>query len=248
MRIALLSDIHANLQALEACLQDAAAQGARRLVFLGDIVGYGADPAGVLARVAALAAQGAVVLRGNHDEAVLTGPRGFTAPAAAAARWTAAQLAPEERAWLAALPLSHAEAGMLFVHGDASEPAEFRYVTDARDAGRSLRATDAGATFCGHTHVPALFRLAAGATQARAVPEAPAGTLLDAGQRWLAVVGAVGQPRDGHPEASYALLETGSGAPRLLRRRVAYDVAAAARAIRAAGLPEILAERLFAGV
>jgi len=246
MRIALLTDIHANLEALEACLSDAREAGAARFVFLGDLVGYGADPWAVVARVRILQSEGAVVLRGNHDEAASFGPLGFSALAAAAMRWTMDHLPVEAREWLATLPLTHAEDGRLYTHADASAPAEWRYVTDMRAARRSLLATQAALTLCGHTHVPALWRLS---DPDRVVPapfEEDRPFTLDAAHRWLAVVGAVGQPRNGHAEACYALLDPGE--PRLTQRRVAYDVARAAEKIRAAGLPELLAERLFAGV
>lgn len=246
MRIAVLTDIHANLEALEACLADAEAAGARRLVFLGDLVGYGADPWAVVARVRILQSEGAVVLRGNHDEAASFGPRGFSAMAATAMRWTMEHLPADAREWLAGLPLTHAEENRLYTHADASAPGEWRYVTDARAARRSLLATSAGLTLCGHTHVPALWRLS---DPDRVVPiplEEHRPCALDAAHRWLAVVGAVGQPRDGQAEASYALLDVRDGT--LTARRAAYDVGRAADKIRAAGLPELLAERLFVGV
>lgn len=245
MKLALLSDIHANLEALEACLADATAQGATRWIILGDLVGYGADPGGVVERVRALEAQGAIVLRGNHDEAATHGPRGFSSAAATAMRWTMEQLPPGMRAWLDSLPLTVAEEDRLYTHADASLPADWRYVTDARAARRSLLATDARRTFCGHTHVPALFRMA---TAGKVVPLPPemGPQMLDTEHRWLAVIGAVGQPRDGNPAAAYALLNTADST--FLTRRVPYDVAGAAAKIRAAGLPELLAERLFVGV
>lgn len=246
MRVAILTDIHANLEALEACLADARAAGAERLVFLGDLVGYGADPWEVVARARILQSEGAVVLRGNHDEAASLGPRGFSTLAAAAMRWTMERLSPEAREWLAGLPLTHAEGEVLFTHADASAPGEWRYVTDSRSARRSLLATPAWLTLCGHTHVPALWRLS-GAEHVAPVPfEEDRPLALDAAHRWLAVVGAVGQPRNGQAEACYALLDP--GARLITQRRVAYDVARAADKIRAAGLPELLAERLFVGV
>ncbi len=246
MRIAILTDIHANLEALQACLADAEAQGARRLVFLGDLVGYGADPWAVVARVRILQSEGAVVLRGNHDEAASFGPRGFSPVAATAMRWTMDSLPKDAREWLACLPLTHAEEDRLYTHADASDPGAWRYVSEARAARRSLLATQARLTLCGHTHVPALWRLA---DPDRVVPvpiEDDRPFLLDTPHRWLGVVGAVGQPRDGHAAACYALLDLQEG--RLTSRRVAYDVTRAANKIRAAGLPELLAERLFVGV
>lgn len=246
MRAAILADIHANLEALEACLADARAAGARRIILLGDLVGYGADPWAVVARARILHAEGAVVLRGNHDEAAARGPRGFSPMAEAAMRWTMDKLPAEAREWLGALPLTHTEHEVLFTHADASAPGEWRYVTDARAARRSLLATPAWLTLCGHTHVPALWRLS-GAAHVSPIPcEEDRPIALDAAHRWLAVVGSVGQPRNGRMPACYGLLDLTECA--LTLRRVEYDVASAAAKIRAAGLPDLLAERLFAGV
>jgi diadenosine tetraphosphatase ApaH/serine/threonine PP2A family protein phosphatase len=245
MRIALLADIHANLEALEACLAHAAMQRAERLVFLGDLVGYGADPVAVTERVQELMAGDAIALRGNHDEAALIGPRNFTAHAATAARWTATQLTAGTRAFLADLPMTHEEEDRLYVHSDASDPEAWIYVTDAAAARASMEATGARLTFCGHTHQPALFGLTATekAIAHRPAPDFP--LPLQQPRRWLAVMGAVGQPRDGNPAACYGLLDTVSSECAWMR--VPYDVAAAAAKISAAGLPEFLAERLFSG-
>lgn len=245
MRIALLADIHANLEALEACLAHAAAQGAERLVFLGDLVGYGADPEAVVRRVRALADQGALVLRGNHDEAALTGPRNFSANAAAAIRWTAMQLSPDSRAFLAGLPYALEEEDRLYVHSEGSDPEAWIYVTDATAARISMEATEARLTFCGHTHTPALFGLTATEKLVSHRPTPDLMLPLLQPRRWLAVMGAVGQPRDGNPAACYGLLDT--EASECAWMRVPYDVAAAAAKIQAAGLPEFLGERLFTG-
>ncbi|MBS7809538.1 metallophosphoesterase family protein [Roseococcus pinisoli] len=245
MRIALLADIHANLEALEACLTHAAAQRADRLVFLGDLVGYGANPAEVTARVEELVGRGALALRGNHDEAALTGPRNFSRLAATAIQWTATQLTPEARRFLAGLPMTYEEEDRLYVHSEGSDPERWLYVTDATAARTSLEATDARLTFCGHTHVPALFGLTA---TEKLVAHRPASDLmlpLLQPRRWLAVVGAVGQPRDGNPAACYGMLDTDSSEFGWMR--VPYDIETAAAKIRAAGLPDFLAERLFTG-
>lgn len=249
MRIALLTDIHANLEALEACLAHAAAERAERLVFLGDLVGYGADPVAVVARVRGLmeqgAGHGAIALRGNHDEAALHGPQGFSTLAAIAMRWTQAQLNATTRTFLAGLPLTHGEEDRLYTHADASNPADWRYVTDARGARRSLDATTARLTFCGHTHVPALFALTATDKTLHHTPLADVMLPLLQSRRWLAVIGAVGQPRDGNPAACYGLLDTARAECGWMR--VPYDIESAARKIRLAGLPEALAARLFEG-
>lgn len=246
VRIALLSDIHANLEALEACLEHAA-NGARaeRLVFLGDLVGYGADPGPVVERVRALAEAGAVALMGNHDEAAVRGAENFTRDAGVAIRWTAERLSDAQKSFLAALPMEVQEEDRLYVHADAANPAAWRYVETAEDARRSLEATRSRLTFCGHTHVPALFALTATGKLAGHRPPADTPMPLLAPRQWLAVLGAVGQPRDGSPAACYGLLD--AEAAELTWHRVPYDVAEAARKIRAAGLPDRLAARLSAG-
>ncbi len=246
MRIALLADIHANLEALDACLAHAAAQRVERLVFLGDLVGYGADPVAVLDRIRPLLDAGALALRGNHDEAALFGPTGFSTDAATAARWTAAQLDAPARALLEALPLTINEDDRLYTHADASNPADFRYVTDERSARRSLGGTAARLTFCGHTHDPMLFGLGAADRLALHRPPADVPMPLLPSRRWLAVIGAVGQPRDGNPAACYGLLDTTAATCAWMR--LPYDIAKAAAKIRAAGLPPRLADRLFEGL
>jgi diadenosine tetraphosphatase ApaH/serine/threonine PP2A family protein phosphatase len=245
MRIALLTDIHANREAFEACLADAERRGAARLVLLGDLVGYGADPAFAVARARALVEAGAILLKGNHDEAAVADRGGMTADAAAAAAWTRSVLAAEDKDFLAALPLEIEEEDRLYVHADAANPARWHYVRDADDARRSLDATAARLVLCGHVHVPALYGLTATQKLVAFRPVAGVATPLTRPRRWLAVLGAVGQPRDGDPAAAYAMLDTASG--ELTTLRVPYDIEAAAAKIRAAGLPEALASRLFRG-
>jgi len=247
MLIALMADIHANREALSACLEHAEAAGAGRLVFLGDIVGYGADPEWVTETVMGLVSHGgAVALMGNHDEAAARpGRGGMNAAAEAAVAWTRSRLSAEASGFLASLPLEIWEEDRLYVHADASDPGRWNYVAEAEDARRSLEATDAQATFCGHTHVPRLFGITAAAKLAtfRPVPGVPVPLLRP--RQWIAVLGAVGQPRDGDPAACYGMLDTSRG--ELTWVRVPYDVETAAEKIRAAGLPESLALRLHRG-
>ena len=245
MRIAILSDIHANREAFEACLEDAARRGAQRLVLLGDIVGYGAEPGWTVLRAMELAASGAVVVKGNHDEAAVRDRGGMSEDAAAAAAWTRSVLDAEAKAWLEALPLGVAEEDRLYVHADAHDPPRWTYVRDAEDARRGLAAVGARLVFCGHTHVPALFGLTATAKLVSFTPVAGAAVPLLRPRRWLAVLGAVGQPRDGDPAAAYAMLDTAASNYTLLR--VPYDAESAGAKIRAAGLPERLATRLLRG-
>ena len=159
MLIALLSDLHGNREALDACLDHAGRMRADAYVFLGDYVGYGADPISVLDTVRAHVARGAVALRGNHDEAAIDGlGPGMNPLARAAIAWTHRQLDGERRAWLASLPLAHRAGERLFVHANAWAPGDWGYVFDPAEAERSMRCTDARLTFCGHTHVPAVFQ------------------------------------------------------------------------------------------
>ncbi|MGG5821579.1 metallophosphoesterase family protein [Falsiroseomonas sp. HW251] len=245
MKLAILSDIHANREAFEACLGDAERRGAQRLVILGDIVGYGADPNWTARRAMDLAQAGAVVIKGNHDEAALTERGGMSAHAAAAAAWTRGVLDAEAKTFLDALPLEVEEEDRLYVHAGGLEPAKWHYVTDAEDARASIDATHSRVTFCGHVHVPALYGLTAAAKLVSFRPVAEIPVPLMRPRRWLAVLGAVGQPRDGEPAAAYAIYDTASS--ELTTLRVPYDIAAAAEKIRNAGLPERLASRLFQG-
>jgi diadenosine tetraphosphatase ApaH/serine/threonine PP2A family protein phosphatase len=245
MRIALLSDIHGNRQALEACLAHAAGQAAERLVFLGDLVGYGADPAWVVARVAEAVGRGALALLGNHDEAVLAGGGDLNPTAAAAVDWTRGRLDAAALGFLRGLPLVIEEEDRLFVHADASAPDAWHYVLDADAALRSLEATGQRLTFCGHTHLPRLFGITAASKLMSFQPVAGVPVPLRRPRHWLAVLGAVGQPRDGNPAACYGIFDTKS--QEMSWQRVPYDVEAAAAAIRAAGLPDSLATRLYGG-
>lgn len=245
MRMALLSDIHGNLEALTACLADAEARSAERLVFLGDIVGYGADPVACLDRVREAAAGGALVVRGNHDEAVGVSSFKLNDAAQISVEWTRSRLSAEQRAYLASVPLSIVEDERLYVHASARDAAAFPYVESLADAHASLDATTAAITFAGHVHVPALYNLAVTGKISKFVPANDAAIPLSARRRWLAILGAVGQPRDGNPSAAYCLYDT--AAREISFIRVPYDVDTAAAKIRAAGLPDSLWKRLAGG-
>lgn len=245
MLIALLSDIHANREALQACLDAAARDRADRLVLLGDIVGYGADPEWCLDRARRLIEDGAVGIRGNHDDAASKATQSMTSNARIAIEWTRNRLDTESRAFLGSLPMRVDDEDRLYVHADASAPSAWRYVLGADDARRHLAACKAQVSFCGHTHRPALHCLS---TMGRVTAFTPTGLEpipLTTQRQWLAVMGAVGQPRDGNPAAAYGLYDTEGRDLRFCR--VPYDVDAAARKIIAAGLPEALAARLYRG-
>jgi len=245
MRIALMTDVHGNREAFAACLDHAAQNNIDRYAFLGDFVGYGADPGWVIDTVRPHVERGAVALLGNHDAAALTGEHTMNEVAAEAIDWTRTQLDDGQRAFLSGLPLFATEADRLYVHASAYEPDRWHYVTNPYAAAASLMATQARATFCGHTHVPALFHMSSAGKAARFDAPARVEIPLDLQRRWIAVIGSVGQPRDRDPAACYAVLDDARDT--LTYVRVPYDVEKAARKIEAAGLPPILAARLFEG-
>lgn len=249
MKLALLSDVHANRRALAACLAHAQAAGATQFAFLGDSVGYGAEPAAVVDTVMQLAAAGAIVLRGNHEEALeRTHGEPRTAEELSSA-WTARQLTSTQRAFLAALPLTASFETTLLVHASAHEPQQWEYVDRPALAQRCLDAAQERwgmhQVFCGHVHEQQLYYRGRDGHPSGFVPVPGVPVPLAAHRSWLALVGSVGQPRDGDPRAMYALLDVAQG--RLAFHRIAYDHAGAAAAIRAAGLPESLALRLERG-
>ena len=257
MRIAVLSDIHANLPALDAVLADAGEVDA--VWHLGDVVGYGPEPDAVVARLRSIGAEG---VRGNHDAAACGGSEidWFNPDARRAMEWTRQAISPASVAWLAALPDRRAEGECELVHGSPREPL-WEYVTSDDVAAANLAALAPGARIGlhGHTHMPVawLEEVEAGqdgaagqdgfATGAvRLVRGRPGATLELRGRRALVNPGSVGQPRDGDPDASYLLWEP--GADRVTWRRVPYDVGAVQRSMREAGLPASLAARLAMGL
>jgi len=243
--IALFTDIHGNREAFEACLAHAGRHAIDRFAFLGDYVGYGADPGFVVDTVRGLVARGAVALRGNHDSAAAGAYERMNDEATLAIEWTRARLDPRQVDFLRDLPLTASDGDRLYVHASAARPARWDYVVDEAAAERSLQATDAALTFCGHVHVPALFHSTAGGKVAGFEPAADVALTLTPQRRWVAVIGAVGQPRDRNPAACYALYD--DAARTLTYLRVPYDIAAAQRKIRDAGLPLFLSARLAWG-
>ncbi len=246
MRTALFTDIHANREALAACLAHARRTGFDRLVFLGDYVGYGADPEWAVEAVARCVEEGAVALLGNHDSAALGRPESMNEVAAAAMAWTRPRLSADHLRFLAERPLLLEEEDRLFVHASAHEPATWHYVLDAEEAALSFEATPLAQIYCGHVHRPALYHLSVTAKLARFVPVEGTPIPLSRHRRWLAVIGAVGQPRDGMPAACYAIVDERERT--LTYHRVAYDAELAARKVREAGLPDVLALRLVRGI
>jgi diadenosine tetraphosphatase ApaH/serine/threonine PP2A family protein phosphatase len=245
MLLGIISDVHANALALEACLASAERLGVERLVFLGDAVGYGADPEAVTQRLMELAGQGALAVMGNHDAAALGERSSMNPVAEAAIAWTKPRLSDSSRNFLASLPLTAELDGLLFVHAEASAPSAWHYVTDASAALRSLTAAPQRVTFCGHVHRPQVYCLTATAKVIAHTPVTDVDVPLSPQRQWLAVAGSAGQPRDLNPAASFLTYDTAS---RLLTfRRAPYDHEAAAARVRAAGLPEELALRLIEG-
>ena len=245
MRLAFLADIHANLRALEACLDHAARQGAQRLVFLGDFVGYGPEPSEVLDRVMQETARGAMAVAGNHDEAVALLEETMTSDASRAIAWTRGQLGPAARDFLATLPMRYEDGTRLYVHASPQTYPAWIYVNDGPSAKRALEASRAQAVFCGHTHIPALHGITATGQLVSFQPVPSVPIPLPRHRRWLNVIGAVGQSRDGDPSAAYAVLDTDRS--EITHFRVPYDCDAAALAVLRAGLPPSLAERLRTG-
>ena len=249
MRLALLSDIHANVQALDACMAHAQSQGASHWAFLGDLVGYGANPCEVVTRVQALADGGAIVLQGNHEAMAIAPPPSEQSLGARTAGWTHQQLSPDQRAWLQALPLLHRSGPLLLVHASADAPERWRYVDNERMAALSLNAAlahpEVRYVFGGHVHHQTLYYKGSGQQLMPFKPSPGVAIPVPTHRRWLATIGSVGQPRDGDPRAAYALMDV--AACKLTFFRVPYNHMAAARAIRDAGLPEALAARLETG-
>jgi diadenosine tetraphosphatase ApaH/serine/threonine PP2A family protein phosphatase len=247
MRLAILTDLHANREALEACLAHAAQQNADQYAFLGDLVGYGADPSWVVGTVMDYVARGALAVQGNHDLASTQPVRPqMHAEAREVIEWTRGQLKQEQLAFLAGLPLSRQLGNILLVHASAAEPEKWEYVRDCEAAERSLRAAHSRIVFSGHVHVPALYRRADDGRMGSHAPQAGQCIALRAQHQYLAIPGSVGQPRDNNNHACYALYDENTR--ELCYHRVRYDHGAAARRVIAAGLPIVFAMRLVEGI
>jgi diadenosine tetraphosphatase ApaH/serine/threonine PP2A family protein phosphatase len=246
MRYLVLTDIHANLEALDACLADSRGRACDAALVLGDLVGYGADPNAVVERVQAL--KPIAIVRGNHDKVAcgLEQAEGFNAVAKSAARWTLDTLTPEYRTWLAELPHGPiiVDDVVEICHGSPFD--EDAYIFDELDAVRALKVSTRPLCLFGHTHYPVTFELSADHFDS-AGPAAAAEMrlVLRNGSKYLVNPGAVGQPRDGDPRAAYAIADTKAKCVELFR--LPYPVEAAQAKIVEAGLPEVLAQRLGVG-
>lgn len=246
MKLALFTDLHANREAFEACFDAACRAGAQRFALLGDFVGYGADPGWVLDRVIELVEDGAVAVRGNHDDGVVHGPRPtMTDDARRAVHWTREQLTTVQIAFLHRLPYTVEQGGLLFTHANAFAPSAWDYIVGSAEAARSLNATQARITFCGHMHDPMLYSLSATGKVTTFTPAPDVAIPVSPLRQWLAIPGSVGQPRDHNPAACWALFDAHEG--HLVFHRTPYDHDTAAAKVLAAGLPAFLAERLRDG-
>jgi len=246
LKYAILTDLHANREATEAVLAHARESGVERWAFLGDYVGYGADPAWVVDTVREMVADGAVAVRGNHDAGAVAGPSPYMRPdAKAAIEWTQAQLNDEQRQFLADVPMTQVVDDILLVHANAWAPADWEYVHSRAEAARSMAAAPQRYTFCGHMHEPMLYHLSGTGKGGDFTPTPNVPIPLMPHRQWLVIPGSVGQPRDGNPAACYVLFDTDTHM--LTFQRVPYDYDSAARKIVDAGLPSWLAERLADG-
>ncbi len=244
MLYGILSDIHGNLEALDAVLGRLREEGVSEYLCLGDLVGYGADPNACCEQIRALPC---LTVVGNHDQAALDtlDLRWFNANARAAAGWTRRQLTPQTRHFLAGIPEQAFGPGFQMVHGSLAKPTT-GYITDAFEAIASLEIQREPLCFVGHTHVPAAYACRSGSLLCSQVAFRPGQPVhLRPDCRFVVNCGGVGQPRDGNPAAACGIYDRDAGVVKCLR--VAYDVAAAADKIRRAGLPAPLAERLFHG-
>lgn len=244
MRYAILGDVHANLCALEAVLADVEREGVDRILSVGDVVGYGARPRQA---IQALREIGALVVKGNHDAAVAgeLDVCTFNPFARAAAEWTAGMLRREELEWLRSLPMVLELSDCSVAHGTPTHPERFDYVQCTADADPSLDELRTPVCFVGHTHVPvSILRLAEDPNRTSYTVESEL-SFADV-SRALVNVGSVGQPRDEDARTGWGLFDATAQTYSL--RRVEYDVEREARSIRDAGLPGILADRLFLGV
>jgi predicted phosphodiesterase len=249
MQVAVFSDIHANLPALEAILRDSDEVGAEERWCLGDVIGYGASPDGCveLARDRC-----EVCLVGNHDLAVLgeLDTSTFSAAAAAAVEWTVENTSKPNLDYLAGLSPSDTSRPAALYHASPRDPV-WEYVLWPEQAADCLEVQDKRVSFVGHSHVALFFSAPEhgagdpGATEARGW-QAGAGTRLEIDEgRWLINPGSVGQPRDGDPRAAWLQLDTETW--EATYHRIGYDIERAAKSIEKAGLPEHLARRLFQG-
>ena len=235
MRIAIIADIHGNLEALQAALGIIATRTIDRIVCLGDIVGYGANPAECVKLVREAAQH---VLLGNHDQAGvdLAGAENFNPYAYASARWTTNHLPAEQKEFIQHLPFSLVLEDLFFVHASPYEPDQWHYIISSADARDNFDHFNQDVCFIGHSHVPSIFR-----------PNGTAKSTVNIlrGEQYIINVGSVGQPRDGDWRLSFGIFDTETWQYENIRAE--YDAQTASEKILKAGLPRMLAERILVG-
>jgi predicted phosphodiesterase len=239
MKYAIIADIHANLEALHRVLEDARAENCTHFACLGDVVGYNANPKECLDIVREM---GMPCVKGNHDEYCSSDSalEGFNPHAAEAVNWTREQLTEEDRQWLRDLKYLRLVSNFTLVHATLDGPQRWGYVFDKLAAAASFTYQNTSVCFFGHTHVPVAFirdTVVRGGTYSK--------FKVEPGRKYFVNVGSVGQPRDNNPKAAYVIYDMNESTIEL--RRLDYDMATTQAKIRAAGLPERLAERLSHG-
>lgn len=244
MKIAIISDLHSNIEALQACLSKAEALNVEQYVCLGDMVGYGPDPAATVDMVRAL--PNVVVIRGNHEEA-LFGPyyKGLRPHIQQTIDWTRAQLSPQQLAYLQALPLQQTVAGMTMVHATADQPGKWTYLYNTELAGNCMHASGTKLTFVGHTHQPQVFYETPSREIKYLTPQAGLAIPIYQQGRYVINVGSVGQPRDDNSAASFVVYDTSE--QELFFYRLVYEYSITGQKIIDRGLPSLFAERLAKG-
>jgi diadenosine tetraphosphatase ApaH/serine/threonine PP2A family protein phosphatase len=242
MLTAVFSDIHANLEALEAVCGAAEDRAVHGWICLGDVVGYGADPAACLKSVRSLTKQ---ILRGNHDAAVagLEDLEYFNEYAREAVLWTREHLGARDRRYLGELPFTFERDQSFYVHAEPADPSAWEYIDSSTDVAPAMEAIDSRLCFVGHSHQALAF--ATDGSRVESVAEGVGRLELREGYRYLVNVGSVGQPRDGDPRSCFAIYDDEAGSIELVR--IDYDIARAQEKILRAGLPPFLAARLQRG-
>jgi diadenosine tetraphosphatase ApaH/serine/threonine PP2A family protein phosphatase len=240
-KYAIISDIHSNIHALEAVLEDINKHNIMNIICLGDVIGYCTYPIECIQRLIEINVQ---FILGNHDLAAssIQELQYMNNPALKAMEWTIKQLPKEKVDWLARLPLKLTNDNATFVHASPENPSAFPYIIDIRDAVLQFDYFATEYCFFGHTHLPVIFKEDLGEIHAISFTE----YIKKPGERLLVNVGSVGQPRDGDKRACWVLFDTAAGL--ICLQRVEYDYTSAAKAIRESGLPVFLSERILKGV
>lgn len=239
MRFAIISDLHANLEATDAVLNDAQAKDCSHFICLGDIVGYNANPHECVDIVRSLDCP---IVKGNHDEqaSLPESSRDFNDLAEQAISWTRANLTDDDKQWLSELRMTRQVRDFTIVHATLDTPAEWGYVFNNLDAAASFTYQHTTVCFFGHTHVAGAF-VRDGGVQRVKVEQ----LMIEPGKKYFINTGSVGQPRDGDPRAAYCIYDTEKNV--VEQRRLRYDLPTAQRKIIQAGLPRLLADRLELG-